>query len=117
MLAWHDALNAADIETLGVALSGDIDIGDAHRAVQGHDALRGWASSSPQPRNGRSSRVHPQVGRRTRSPAAKIRASPDRRRGVPWSKTTSHPFSGTKTASAEPPAGGRFGRLRSANGS
>lgn len=45
VLAWHDALNAADIETLVALSTDDIDIGDAHGAVQGHDALRGWASS------------------------------------------------------------------------
>lgn len=45
MLAWHDALNASDIETLVTLSSDDIEIGDAHAAAQGHDALRKWASS------------------------------------------------------------------------
>jgi ketosteroid isomerase-like protein len=45
VLAWHDALNAADLETLVALSSDDIEIGDAHGAVQGHDALRGWAAS------------------------------------------------------------------------
>jgi hypothetical protein len=45
VLAWHDALNAADLETLLALSSDDIDIGDAHGAVQGHEALRRWAAS------------------------------------------------------------------------
>ncbi|OBB89640.1 nuclear transport factor 2 family protein [Mycobacterium sp. 852002-40037_SCH5390672] len=45
VLAWHDALNAADIETLTALSSDDIEIGDAHGAAQGHEALRGWATS------------------------------------------------------------------------
>ncbi len=45
MLAWHDALNAADLDTLVTLSSDDIDIGDAHGAVQGHEALREWAGS------------------------------------------------------------------------
>lgn len=45
MLAWHDALNAADIDTLAALSSDDIEIGDAHGAAQGHEALRTWASS------------------------------------------------------------------------
>jgi hypothetical protein len=47
VLAWHDALNAADIETLAALSSDDIDLGDAHGAAQGHDALRTWASTRP----------------------------------------------------------------------
>ena len=46
VLAWHDALNAGDIETLVALSSDDIEIGDARGAVQGHAALRKWASSS-----------------------------------------------------------------------
>ena len=45
VLAWHDALNATDLETLVALSSDDIDIGDAHGAAQGHDALRRWAAS------------------------------------------------------------------------
>ena len=45
VLAWHDALNADDIETLTALSSDDIEIGDAHGAAQGHEALRTWATS------------------------------------------------------------------------
>lgn len=45
VLAWHDALNAADLDTLVALSSDDIDVGDAHGAAQGHEALRGWADS------------------------------------------------------------------------
>jgi ketosteroid isomerase-like protein len=45
VLAWHDALNASDLETLVALSSDDIDIGDAHGAAQGHEALRRWAGS------------------------------------------------------------------------
>ncbi|OBJ11048.1 hypothetical protein A5659_10625 [Mycobacterium sp. 1165196.3] len=45
VLAWHDALNAADLETLTALSSDDIEIGDAHGAAQGHEALRTWAGS------------------------------------------------------------------------
>jgi len=45
VLAWHDALNAGDIETLVTLSSDDIEIGDAHGAAQGHEALRKWATS------------------------------------------------------------------------
>lgn len=45
VLAWHDALNAADLETLVALSSDDIDIGDAHGAAQGHEALRRWAAA------------------------------------------------------------------------
>lgn len=43
VLAWHDALNAGDLDTLVSLSSDDIEIGDAHGAAQGHDALRSWA--------------------------------------------------------------------------
>lgn len=46
MLAWHDALNSSDVETLVALSSDDIEVGDAHGAVQGHNALRQWASAS-----------------------------------------------------------------------
>jgi ketosteroid isomerase-like protein len=46
VLAWHDALNAGDLDTLVELSSDDIEIGDAHGAIQGHDALREWARSS-----------------------------------------------------------------------
>ena len=45
VLAWHDALNSADIETLLRLSSDDIEFGDAHGAAQGHEALRTWAAS------------------------------------------------------------------------
>lgn len=45
VLAWHDALNASDLETLVALSSDDIEIGDAHGAAQGHEALRSWAAS------------------------------------------------------------------------
>ncbi|OBB84081.1 hypothetical protein A5760_09480 [Mycobacterium colombiense] len=45
VLAWHDALDTADIDTLMALSSDDIEIGDAHGAAQGHEALRNWASS------------------------------------------------------------------------
>ncbi|OBA75469.1 hypothetical protein A5641_25980 [Mycobacterium sp. 1554424.7] len=45
VLAWHDALNASDLETLVALSSEDIEIGDAHGAAQGHEALLRWAGS------------------------------------------------------------------------
>jgi hypothetical protein len=45
VLAWHDALNASDLDTLVALSSDDIEIGDAHGAAQGHAALRRWAAS------------------------------------------------------------------------
>lgn len=45
VLAWHDALNAKDFDTLLAVSSDDIEFGDANGAGQGHDALREWASS------------------------------------------------------------------------
>jgi hypothetical protein len=45
VLARHDALNASDLDTLVALSSDDIEIGDAHGAAQGHDALRRWAGS------------------------------------------------------------------------
>lgn len=46
VLAWHDALNAADLDTLVALSSEDIEVGDAHGAVQGHDALCRWATET-----------------------------------------------------------------------
>jgi len=43
VLAFHDALSAADIDTLMSLASDDIEIGDAYGAAQGHAALRQWA--------------------------------------------------------------------------
>ena len=43
VLAWHDALSAADLDTLASLSSDDIEIGDAHGAAQGRAALRAWA--------------------------------------------------------------------------
>lgn len=45
VLAWHDALNSSDLATLEALSSDDIDIGEAHGAAQGHQALRTWATS------------------------------------------------------------------------
>ena len=45
VLAWYDALNASDLDTLVDLSSDDIEIGDAHGAAQGHEALRRWAAS------------------------------------------------------------------------
>src|ERR1700739_1091475 len=49
VLAWHDALNASDVETLVALSSDDIEMGDAHGAAQGHEALRTWATSREGP--------------------------------------------------------------------
>jgi ketosteroid isomerase-like protein len=45
VLAWHDALNTSDLDTLVALSSDDIDMGEAHGAAQGHEALRRWATS------------------------------------------------------------------------
>jgi ketosteroid isomerase-like protein len=47
VLAWHDALNSSDIDTLLALSSEDIEVGDAHGAGQGHAALRDWAAAHP----------------------------------------------------------------------
>ena len=46
VLAFHDALSTADLDTLVSLASADIEIGDAHGAAQGHAALRDWAQGS-----------------------------------------------------------------------
>lgn len=46
VLAWHDALNEQDFDTLVSLSSDDIDVGDASGAAQGHAALREWAQTS-----------------------------------------------------------------------
>jgi len=46
VLAWHDALNTGDVETLVELSADDIDVGNASGALQGHKALRQWASAS-----------------------------------------------------------------------
>jgi ketosteroid isomerase-like protein len=46
VLAWHDALNERDYDTLLSLSSDDIDVGDAKGATQGHTALLEWAQSS-----------------------------------------------------------------------
>ena len=43
VLAFHDALSNADVGTLVSLASGDIELGDAGGAAQGHAALRDWA--------------------------------------------------------------------------
>ncbi|HET9875423.1 MAG TPA: nuclear transport factor 2 family protein [Mycobacterium sp.] len=45
-LAWHDALTSSDLDTLVTLSSDDIEVGDAHGAGQGHQALRRWAASA-----------------------------------------------------------------------
>jgi hypothetical protein len=47
VLAWHDALDAGDVDTLVDLSSDDIEAGDAHGAAQGHAALREWATAHP----------------------------------------------------------------------
>ncbi|WP_137723269.1 nuclear transport factor 2 family protein [Prescottella subtropica] len=46
VLAWHDAFNDSDIETLLALSSDDIEIGGAEGAAQGLAALREWAGSA-----------------------------------------------------------------------
>jgi hypothetical protein len=46
VLAWHDALNEQDFDTLLALSSEDIEIGDANGAAQGHEALLDWARST-----------------------------------------------------------------------
>lgn len=46
VLAWHDALNAQDLDTLVALSSDDIEVGDARGAAQGHNALLRWAQST-----------------------------------------------------------------------
>jgi ketosteroid isomerase-like protein len=45
VLAWHDALNEQDFDTLVALSSDDIEVGDAKGAAQGHTALLEWARS------------------------------------------------------------------------
>ena len=45
VLAWHDALNARDLDTLVELSTGDIDIYDTGQPMQGHVALLDWATS------------------------------------------------------------------------
>lgn len=45
VLAWHDALNAKDLDTLVDLSTDDIEIGAADGAAQGLAALRDWASA------------------------------------------------------------------------
>ena len=46
VLAWHDALNEKDFDTLLSLSSDDIEVGDAKGATQGHTALLEWAQSA-----------------------------------------------------------------------
>ncbi len=46
VLAWHDALNIGDLNTLVSLSSDDIEIGDSRGAAQGHTALRQWAQGA-----------------------------------------------------------------------
>jgi len=49
VLAWHDALNDENLGTLEQLSSDDIEIGDAHGAAQGLEALRRWADDFDSP--------------------------------------------------------------------
>jgi len=46
VLAWHDALNDSEIETLLELSSDDIEIGGPNGASQGLSALRNWATTA-----------------------------------------------------------------------
>ena len=46
VLAWHDALNDNDFDTLVSLSSDDIEVGDRNGAAQGHPALVDWARSA-----------------------------------------------------------------------
>ncbi|TQF75184.1 nuclear transport factor 2 family protein [Rhodococcus spelaei] len=46
VLAWHDALNDSDIDTLLALSSDDVEIGDHTGASQGLTTLREWATTS-----------------------------------------------------------------------
>lgn len=46
VLAWHDALNASDFDTLLALSSDDIEIAGPEGAAQGLGALREWASTT-----------------------------------------------------------------------
>jgi SnoaL-like domain len=46
VLAWHDALNSADVDTLLELSSDDVEIGGPRGASQGLAALRDWATES-----------------------------------------------------------------------
>lgn len=46
VLAWHDALNAKDFDTLLQLSSIDIEVSDARGARQGHEALLEWLNST-----------------------------------------------------------------------
>ncbi|WP_050066409.1 nuclear transport factor 2 family protein [Rhodococcus sp. RD6.2] len=46
VLAWHDALNSSDLDTLLALSSDDIEVADPDGAGQGINALREWASTA-----------------------------------------------------------------------
>lgn len=46
VLAWHDALNAGDNDTLLSLCSEDVEVGDSEGAFQGHQALLDWVQNS-----------------------------------------------------------------------
>jgi ketosteroid isomerase-like protein len=46
VLAWHDALNARDIDTLVEVSSDDVELAGPHGASQGVAALRGWVADA-----------------------------------------------------------------------
>ena len=92
VLAWHDALNASDLDTLVALSSDDIEIGDAHGAAQGHEALRRWAALAPGDRRaGPDVRARRRRGRRTKDQQpGRPRCRHDRRVGVPGGPRPRH---------------------------
>ncbi|KAA0021930.1 nuclear transport factor 2 family protein [Antrihabitans cavernicola] len=46
VLAWHDALNDSDIDTLLELSSDDIEVGGPKGATQGIESLREWATTA-----------------------------------------------------------------------
>ena len=99
VLAWHDALNTADLDTLVALSSDDIEIGDADGAAQGHAALRDWAQRSTATIEVGQIYYHDGVvvveERLTRRPS-RVRSARRRRRSG-WSATTSPRCSATTT--------------------
>ncbi len=92
VLAWHDALNASDLDTLVALSSDDIDIGDAHGAAQGHEALRRWAAARESTAElGRMYRARRRRSRRTEDQQSRrSRSRHDRRVGISGSSRPRH---------------------------
>ncbi len=79
VLAWHDALNAGDLDTLLTLSSDDIEIGDAAGAAQGHAALREWAQALDV--KAEPGRIYVNDGGRRRRTADHLRHRGGRRNG------------------------------------